>query len=103
MSAVGEASTDLLRSQQLSPLRYLVTEFSVLWVYIRLLQRFRLAEIRRLVEGIGVASGVLDQLQERDRRQLEEGAGPGRCSSGAGDRHGAGQQGEQDPGLVFSG
>lgn len=30
-------TTDLLRSQQLTPMRYMVTELSVLWVYIRML------------------------------------------------------------------
>ena len=72
-------TTDLARSQQLSPLRYLVTEFSVLWVYIRLLflpygqaldHAYPVAksflEIGHLLAGAGLA--LLGALAFRVRR-----------------------------------
>ena len=42
-------------------------------------------------------------VKKREPAGGEKGAGTGGGLSGAGDRHGAGQQGEPDPGLVLSG
>lgn len=76
-------TTDLERFQQLSPLRYLVTEFSVLWVYLRLLflpygqaldhnypVARSLLELRHLIAGGGLVLLGVAAMQLRHRQPL---------------------------------